>query len=95
MAAVQTVSAQLVRAVFVGLLLLVILPSRVFPPVQPTSSRTWWVLGLCAVLTEWFLLWRVCAARPYPTFLALAVGGVFLSAYRFPLVGAVSISCCS
>lgn len=89
MAAVQTVSTRLVHAVFVGLLLLVILPSRVFSPVQPASSHTWWVLGSCAVLAEWFLLWRVCAARPYPTFLALAVGGVFLSAYRFPLVGGV------
>ena len=88
-AATQALPTRLVGAVFTGLLVLVILPSRVFPPVQPTPSHTWWALGLCAVLTEWFLLWRVCAARPYPTFLALAVGGVFLSAYRFPLVGAV------
>ena len=89
MAAAEALPIRLVGAIFTGLLVLVILPSRVFPPVQPTPSHTWWALGLCAVLTEWFLLWRVCAARPYPTFLALAFGGVFLSAYRFPLVGAV------
>ena len=44
----------------------------------------WWALGLCPVHR---MVGEVRGA--VVSFLALAVGGVFLSAYRFPLVGAV------
>jgi hypothetical protein len=77
-----------VHAVFVGLFALVVVPSRIFTSLQPPSSPPWSSLGLIVVLLEWLLLWRLCASRPYPTFLALAVAGIFLSAFRHPLVGA-------
>lgn len=79
--------ARATHALFICLLVFVILPSRYFTGLRPPASPTSPTLNLISVFVVWLLLWRLCAARPFPTFLALAIGGVFLSAFRHPLVG--------
>ena len=76
-------TAWTIHAVFVAQLLLIVGPSR-FVTWFPAAASTANTVG---TLFVWLALWRLCAARQLPVFLASAVIAVFLSAFRSALVG--------
>ena len=83
-------SASATHAVFISLMLLVIVPSRVMtgfnhPPAGPASPA----IALLSVVAVWLVLWRLCTIGQDAIVTALAVGAVFLASFRHPLVGGV------